>query len=96
MGRSEPYTAVQTLHVRPSHDLGRLAWDVVQRTGLARYSGLVARWIRRSVRAEQAGGGESDFGSYVLFDPDYAKAAIDLGFEDARARHDDLMALFDR
>jgi NTE family protein len=69
---------------------------VIQRTGLAHYSGVVARWIRRSVAADQAGGGESDLGSYVLFDPEYVRQVIDLGYEDARRQHADLLELFDR
>jgi NTE family protein len=95
MGRPEPYARVSTVLVRPSQDLGRLAWEVIQKTKLARYSGVVARWIRRSVVAEHAAGGESDLGSYVLFDPEYVRQVIDLGYEDARAQHGELMSLFD-
>jgi len=96
MGRPRPYEKVQTVLIRPSQDLGKLAWEVVERTRLSQYSGLVARWIRRSVDAEQASGGESDLGSYVLFDPEYVKLVIDLGYEDARAQHQELVELFDR
>lgn len=96
LGRPRPYQRVHTVLVRPSQDLGKLAWNVVDSTRLSQYSGLVARWIRRSVTAEHASGGESDLGSYVLFDPEYVKQVIDLGYEDARAQHQDLVELFDR
>lgn len=96
MGREQGYSRVHAVLIRPSRDLGKLAWDVVERGRLSRYSGVVARWIRRSVAAEQAGGGESDLGSYVLFDPDYVGQAMELGFEDARTHHAQLLELFDR
>jgi NTE family protein len=96
MGRPRPYEKVHTVLIRPSQDLGKLAWEVVERTRLSQYSGLVARWIRRSVAAEQASGGESDLGSYVLFDPDYVKQVIELGYRDAQAQHQELVELFDR
>ncbi len=96
MERPLPFTKVQTVLIRPSRDLGKLAWDIVNRSKLAQYSGVVARWIRRSVAAEQAGGGESDLGSYVLFDPEYVQQVIDLGYEDARSQHSELLELFDR
>jgi len=96
MGREQGFSHVHTVLIRPSQDLGKLAWDVIEQGKLSRYSGVVARWIRRSVAAEQAGGGESDLGSYVLFDPDYVREAIALGFEDARSHHAQLLELFDR
>lgn len=95
MGRP-PYRPVQTVFVRPSEDLGKLAWDSVKRTKLAHQGGLMARWIRRSIEAEERfETGESDLASYVLFDPEYVQRAIDLGYRDAEAKHDELVDLFD-
>jgi NTE family protein len=97
MGRRVPYREIQTVMIRPSVNIGNLAYDVVRRTGLRQYSGLAARLIRRSLEAERRAeaGGDSDLASYVLFDPTYVGELIDLGFEDARAHHDELMQLFD-
>ena len=37
---------------------------------------------------------ESDFLSYLLFDGGYTGRLLDLGYEDARAKHDKLVAFF--
>lgn len=95
MGRTRPYTPIQTVLIRPSQDLGKIATEVVRRNNLAQYDGLMARWIRRAVAAEEQSG-ESDLASYVLFDPAYVKELIDLGYEDARAQRAELQSLFDR
>jgi NTE family protein len=86
---------VHTVHITPSQDLGRVAFEVVQRTGLSSYSGVVARWIRWAVAADGARQ-ESDLASYVLFDREYVKRLIDLGYADAARHHSELLALFDR
>ena len=46
--------------------------------------------------AVQADGGrqESDLASYLLFDRDYVKRLIDLGYADAASHHAELVALF--
>lgn len=89
------YDRVETLLIRPSQDIGRIAFDTVRRTGLSRYSGIVARMIRWGVTTDNSRQ-ESDLASYLLFDPDYCKQLIDLGYQDAASRHAELMALFDR
>ena len=91
--KSTPYSHVHTLLIRPSQDLGRVAFETVQRTGLSSYSGVVARWIRWAVQAD-GGRQESDLASYLLFDRDYVKRLIDLGYADAASHHAELVALF--
>ena len=93
--RHEVYRHIEVVLVRPSEDFGKIAYDVVRRTGLAQYDGVVARWIRRSVTAGE-GPGESDLASYLLFDPEYVSALIDLGYRDAAAQHAQLAPLFER
>jgi NTE family protein len=93
--KATAYSPVHTVLIRPSQDLGRVAFETVQRTGLSRYSGVVARWIRWAVQADGARQ-ESDLASYVLFDPDYVTRLIDLGYADAARHHAELMTLFDR
>ena len=66
----------------------------MQQTRLKKYGGMMARWLRRiSESAEDVS--ESDLASYVLFDPDYVHQLIELGYRDAAAQHDELVALWE-
>ena len=96
MGTARTYRTVESLLIRPSQSLGAIAHDVVQRTGLRQYEGLTARLIRRNLLREHVEGSDSDLASYVMFDPTFARELIDLGWEDAKARHDELLELFER
>lgn len=94
MDRPTVYRRVNTVLIRPSQDLGAMAWEEAHKTQLSQYSGLAARWIRRMLAAGDDE--ESDVASYVLFDPGYLRRAIDLGYEDAASQRAELLALFDR
>ena len=87
-----PLRHVRDLLVRPSVDLGAEASKYAQSAGFAATSGLTAR-IFRSL-AERDAGGDSDLLSYLLFDGGFGRILLDLGFEDARARRDELAAFF--
>jgi NTE family protein len=67
----------------------------MQRTRLKRYSGVMARWLRRITEGADDVS-ESDLASYVLFDPDYVQALIELGYRDAAAKHEQLEHLWSR
>ncbi len=92
--RGRPYTRVDMVLIRPSEDLGHIAWDVMHRTKLSKYEGVVARWMRRSIANEDAIH-ESDLASYILFDREYVTRLIDLGYEDASKHRADILNLFD-
>lgn len=87
-----PLRRVRELLVRPSVDLGKVASDYAKSDVLAATSGLSAR-IFRSL-AERDAGGDSDLLSYLLFDGGFSQILLGLGYEDARARRDELAAFF--
>jgi NTE family protein len=90
--RGAGYRRVAAEILRPSEDLGRLAAECYARSGNARAMGvlpaLLARLAKQGVPEDEA-----DLLSYLYFDACYTAQLVDLGREDARARHDDLVAL---
>lgn len=92
--KRRPYREIQLVLIQPSQDLGEIAWDIIRRTELRKYSGVMARWLRR-VTDQTDDVTESDLASYVLFDSEYVSALMELGYNDAAAKHDELVALFE-
>lgn len=86
-----PYRRVETIEVRPSEDIGRLAAHHV-RTGKLRGGAAMARRIFTLVDVGEAT--EADLASYILFDGDFAKKLIDLGRADAAARRHEIAEFF--
>lgn len=88
--RGAPYRIVDEYMIRPSIDLGAIAGDVA-RAGRFKGQGGGAgiRLLRRLASAR--GANEADLLSYILFDGVYASELIRIGYEDARARHDELV-----
>jgi NTE family protein len=78
--------------VRASRDIGRLASDFV-RAHQSTMTGLTGRVMRR-LAASSGDPNESDLLSYVLFDGRFAKELIELGWSDAKDRHDELCDFF--
>jgi NTE family protein len=87
--RGAPYRVVGEMMIRPSVDLGEIAGDIA-RSG--RFKGTGGgpgiRLLRRLAGA--SGASEADLLSYILFDGNYAAELVRMGYEDARARHEEL------
>ncbi|APR74846.1 Patatin [Minicystis rosea] len=86
-----PYRRVQSLVVRPSEDIGRLAATYV-RSGALRHGGGLTRRILSLLDVGEAT--EADLASYLLFDGTFAKKLIDLGRADAEARRHEIADFF--
>jgi len=86
-----PYRHVESLVVRPSEDIGRLAATHVRSGGL-RAGPLLARQLLNMVDVGVAS--EADLASYILFDGPFARKLIDLGRADAEARRHDIADFF--
>jgi NTE family protein len=78
------------LFLRPKRDLGRLAADVY-RTNPPRVGGAIDRLLAFSADRAATDGEESDLLSYLLFDGAYTGAVEALGFEEAKAREEEIV-----
>jgi NTE family protein len=91
--RGLPYRIVRELCIRPSRDLGEIAFECAENRpwapGLRAYlTGAMVRYVARGTP------GEGDLLSYVLFDHSYAEQLINLGMTDAEACRDELVDFF--
>ncbi|MDP3273819.1 MAG: patatin-like phospholipase family protein [Deltaproteobacteria bacterium] len=85
------YRQIETLVIRPSEDIGRIAADHVRR---GRVSGpLITRRLLSSLESEDSE--EADLASYLLFDGGFCRRLIELGRADAHARRSELAAFFE-
>ena len=82
---------MRTCVVRPSEDIGRLAAEA-HRAGGASASVAHALMARAATRG--APEGEADLLSYVFFDRRFTARLVEMGRADARAREDEIFALW--
>lgn len=93
-GEGRGMRPMHSLQIRTSKDIGKLAADFVRSPLFAsRVRGNVGRILRRVSERETRA--PADLLSYVLFDGEFARQLIELGRDDARARHAELCAFFE-
>jgi NTE family protein len=82
---------IDVVYIRASADIGVMAAEYVRSPTFARrVRGLLGRALRRIGEAET----EADLLSYVLFDGPFASTLAEIGWADAKAQHDALVAFF--
>jgi NTE family protein len=92
--RNATYRPIRTCHLRPSKNINRMALEALDESpGELRVAGLPGRVLSRFVRS--AVFAESDLLSTLMFTPAFVRALVDLGYRDAEARSDELVAFFD-
>lgn len=91
--RQSRYRHVPYLAIRPSQDLGEMAARYLRNHRVRTSQPLMGRLIKLIAKLEHPN--EADLCSYLLFDGAFCERLINLGIEDAKRRHDDLMRFFD-
>jgi NTE family protein len=93
-GRMHRLKRLRVVHIRASQDIGSMAAEFARSSDFAsRASGMIGKIVRRI--SEWEGAGEADLLSYILFDGEFSARLIELGRNDARARHAELCSFFD-
>lgn len=92
--RGQEYRVVETELLRPSRDLGQMAYEFAQSVDSSFWGSHLVRAVCERAGADE-GYGEADLLSYLLFDGGYTGELLDLGYRDAEAEHDELVAFFE-
>lgn len=91
--RGQVYRPIQDMVIRPSADLGKLAGQVLSNLSDAASRSPIVRIAARNI-GEDGRSPESDLLSYLFFDGEFLAPLAELGFQDAVAREEELIAFF--
>jgi NTE family protein len=89
--RGVGYRRVALATIRPSEDVGALAWSCYESSGRRQLGVLPALLTRAALRGVPRN--EADLLSYLYFDRCFTTRLVDMGREDARAQHDAILDL---
>lgn len=88
--RGNSYQRVQTLVLRPSQDIARMASDYAKRKRHTWKLGRMARMVVDWATDGDQENSEADFAAFVLYDGQLAAELIELGHSDVMARSDEI------
>jgi NTE family protein len=91
--RVHPRRVIDELVIRPSADLGMLAAQALQNLPDAAVRSPLIRFAMRNLEGGRRSA-EADLASYLLFDGEFAVPLAELGYRDALAKEDELVAFF--
>lgn len=92
--RGVAWRKVSTLVMAPSEDLGAIAADVAR--GKKFRNRLPFSWRVLMRYLDSGRPEEADLLSYLLFDGAYTERLLDLGYNDAKARRDEILRFFEQ
>lgn len=90
-GGRPPRHRIHALAIHPREDIGRVANEHLRRNR-PRFGRLLGRGLLKLLDLGE--GSDADLVSYLLFDGDYARDLMRMGFEDARVREEELARFF--
>ena len=90
--RGQAFRRIEDLVIRPSADMGRLAGQILLNLKEAQSRSALIRLAARNLADDRTP--ESDLLSYLLFDGEFLAPLTELGYRDAQAREDELVAFF--
>ncbi len=90
--RGVGFRRVETLTLRPSEDIGRIAADCRRRHGGTSSLGLLGAFVAQ-VASRGVPSDEADLLSYLYFDGRFTQELVALGRQDARDRENEIAAL---
>jgi NTE family protein len=92
-GRGQPFREIMDVVIRPSADLGAMAAEVLPTIPQASMRSPFFRMAMRNLDTGRTA--ESDLFSYLLFDGEFLAPLTELGYRDAAAQEDALVAFFE-
>ncbi|MDX9719252.1 MAG: patatin-like phospholipase family protein [Myxococcota bacterium] len=91
--RNARFRPIRSLLIRPSKSLNKLAFDAIRKAPEeTRLAGAPGRLVSRALMSEALL--DSELSSFLLFTPTYVRSLLELGYQDAKARHDELVSFF--